>query len=67
VVCNSSKTEQKRGGRQRGAVARPLTKIHQNVCQNIFFEVMSEVQKDLKDFPAGIGIFKNKVVSFPAY
>jgi hypothetical protein len=38
-------------------------KLHQNVHQNIIFEVMSEVQKGLEDISAEIGIFvKNKVL-----
>ncbi len=62
-VCNSSKTEQKGGGWQGGATVRLLAKLHPNVHQNIIFEVMSEVQKDLEDISAEIGIFvKNKVL-----
>ncbi len=45
-----------RGGRHGGAVAGLLTKIHQKVCQNIIFKVMSEVQKDSEDIFAGTGI-----------
>ncbi len=33
-----------------------LMRIHQNVYQTSFFEVMSEVQKDLESVSAGIGI-----------
>jgi hypothetical protein len=61
VVFNSSKTEWKGGGRQGGAAARCLTKIHENVCQNVIFDVMSEVQKDLEDVSAGISIFLNPI------
>jgi hypothetical protein len=57
VVCNNSKTGRKGGGQQGGTVAGHLMKIHQKVCQNSFFEVMSEVQKDLDDVSAGIDIF----------
>jgi hypothetical protein len=57
VVCNSGETKQKGGGQKVGAAAGLLTKKCQNVCQNILFEVTSEVQKDLEDVSAGIGIF----------
>ncbi len=43
-------------GQQGGAAAGLLTKICQNVNQNIIFEVMSEVQKDPEDVSAAIGI-----------
>jgi hypothetical protein len=32
-----------------------MLKIHQNGVKTSFFEVMSEVQKDLEDISAGIG------------
>jgi hypothetical protein len=47
------KLSRRRGGWQSGAAAGPLMKICQNVCQIL----MSEVQKDLEDVSAGIGIF----------
>jgi hypothetical protein len=31
-----------------------------------FFEVMSEVQKDLEDISAGIGIYLKYFITFPA-
>jgi hypothetical protein len=52
-----SKTKQQKGGQQGGAAVRHLMKICQNDCENGIFYVMSEVQKDLKDVSAGIGIF----------
>jgi hypothetical protein len=52
-----SKTKQQKGGQQGGAAVRLLMKICQNGCENIIFYVISEVQKDLKDVSAGIGIF----------
>jgi hypothetical protein len=58
VVCNSSNTNWKGGGCQGGARASLMTKIHQNEHQNIIFDVMSEVQKDLEDISARKDFFK---------
>jgi hypothetical protein len=55
VVCISSKTSAKQGGLQGLAENRLLTKKQQNGRQNVIFEVMSEVQKDLEDVSARIG------------
>jgi hypothetical protein len=52
VVCNSSKIEGK------GGLAGSRCKKHQNGCQNLIFDVMSKVQKDLEEVAAGIGTFK---------
>jgi hypothetical protein len=53
--------EVKLSGRERGrqgvAEARLLRKICRNGHKTSFFEVMSELQKDLEDISAGIGIF----------
>jgi hypothetical protein len=60
VVSKSSKTEWKEGGQQSGTAARLLTKI----SQNVIFEVISEVQKDLEDISAKLEILpKNKVLN----
>ncbi len=32
-------------------------KLHQNGCQNVIFDFMSEVQNNLEDNSAGLGIF----------
>jgi hypothetical protein len=37
-------------------MAGPLVKIHQMYIRTSFFEVISEVQKDLEDVTAGKGI-----------
>jgi hypothetical protein len=47
-----------RGSGHGSAAAGFLTKNRQNECQNLIFEVMSEVQKDSEDISAGKGIFK---------
>jgi hypothetical protein len=44
------------GGRQGGTAARLLMKNHQKGCQNIIFEVMSEVQKYSDGISARTGI-----------
>ncbi len=59
VVCYSSKTEWKGGGGSQGhATTRFFYKTCQNGHQNIsFFDILSDVPKDLEDISAGIGIF----------
>jgi hypothetical protein len=56
VVCIHSKTKQKGGG-QRVSVAGLLTNKRQNGHQNVIFDVMSGVQKDLEDISAETGKF----------
>ncbi len=62
MVLISSKTGLKRGGPKVHAVIGLLMKKHQNRHKKAFFDVMSEVQKDLKDVSTGIGQFlKNPI------
>jgi hypothetical protein len=63
VVHNSCKTGRKRGWWQSSDATELLTKKRQNGCQNVFFDVMSEVQKDLEDVSAGIGKIKNNLIN----
>jgi hypothetical protein len=58
VVCIHSKTKWKGGGPQYGSTARLLTKKRQMDVKTSFFDVMSEVQKDLQEVSAGRGQFK---------
>jgi hypothetical protein len=55
VVCNDSKTGRKREGRQGCAATELLMKKRQNGHQNVIFDIVSEVQKDLQDVSVGIG------------
>jgi hypothetical protein len=55
VVCNDSKTGRRRVGWQGRTAVEPLTKMDVKLS---FFDVMSEVQKDLQDVYAEIGQFK---------
>jgi hypothetical protein len=52
VVCNDSKTGQKREGQQ----GRAATELQTKNVKMSFFDMMSEVQ-DLQDVSAGIGQF----------
>jgi hypothetical protein len=61
VACISSKIERKGGDQQGRAVTGLLTKKCKIGRQNIIFEVMSEVQKDLEDGSAGIDHCKKKI------
>jgi hypothetical protein len=58
VVCIHSKTKRKGRDRQYVFAARLLTKKRQNGRKTSFFDIVSEVQKDLQDVSAGIGQFK---------
>jgi hypothetical protein len=49
VVCSSSKTGRKQRRRQRRTVTELLTKNVKMDANTSFFDVMSEVQKDLED------------------
>ncbi len=59
VVCIHSKTKRKGGrGQQYVSAARLLTKNVKMDVKTSFFDVMSEVQKDLQDVTAGKGHLK---------
>ncbi len=49
-------------GQQCVPAAGLLTKKRQNGHKNVFFDVMSGVQKDLKDISAGIGTFLKNLI-----
>ncbi len=61
MVCIAVKPN-RRGGWQGRVATKFLVKISQSGHQNIIFDALSEVQKDLEDISEGIGTFFKNLV-----